>query len=429
MDESRMPIPKYAILEVIGAKAAALGAEATHTFDINGGRLGRAADNDWVIEDPYVSRYQAHIEFSNGKFYVAPDPLASAPIFINGPEAKITAPQKYPLNSGDQIIIDEVLIRVELSFDTAPFRPEPSPAHYPGMHDPHDPHDPFGDEDVPAPGPSSFPSPIFARETNPERPNVVPGYSPIEDNFSVPAPAPIVDIPENWPDDSQDPMISVRKSRSQAPDDTAHSMPPVREGTADLLAFLKGAGIDGAALTPEVMSTLGAILRITVGGVVEMLRARNEIRREFRVPMTIAQGREINPLKFSTDATDALNNILVKRNAAFLPGVTAFEEAFDDLRSHQMAMLIGMRAGFTHMLNRFNPEKLEHRFESQAKLVAFKGLAGRSKLWEQYRAWFDEALEDEDDSFRRFFGDEFAKAYEEEMSRLVHSRQQRRKPE
>jgi predicted component of type VI protein secretion system len=51
-----------------------------------------------------------------------------------------------------------------------------------------------------------------------------------------------------------------------------------------------------------------------------------------------------NPLKFSASVDDALHNLLVKRNAAYLGPVEAFEDAFDDLRDHRMAMLAGIAA-------------------------------------------------------------------------------------
>jgi type VI secretion system FHA domain protein len=210
--------------------------------------------------------------------------------------------------------------------------------------------------------------------------------------------------------------------------------PPKPVGTApavtvrdDLRAFLEGAGIEASCVTPEMLESLGAIVRTVVQGVVDILRARAEIRREFRMNVTLAQPDENNPLKFSANAEDALYNVLVKRNAAFLAAVPAFEEAFDDLRGHQLAMLKGMRAGYQHMLERFDPRTLERRFETSEKSSGLKGLMGGSKMWEHYRSWFVQTTEDEDDCFRRLFGDEFSEAYELEMQRLAGLRRKRRR--
>jgi type VI secretion system protein ImpI len=167
-------------------------------------------------------------------------------------------------------------------------------------------------------------------------------------------------------------------------------------------------------------------VRVVVDGTVDILRARNQIRREFRLPVTQAERDRNNPLKFSMNAEDALHNILVKRNPAFLAALPAFEEAFDDLRSHQMAMLKGLRVAYEHMLTRFDPRQLESRFESTTKNNTFKGLAGRPKTWEQYTAWYEEQTEDANECFRRMFGEQFAKAYEQELQALARNRRKNR---
>ena len=61
--------------------------------------------------------------------------------------------------------------------------------------------------------------------------------------------------------------------------------------------------------------------------------------------MTHFRPADNNPLKFSANVDDALHNLLVKRNAAYLAPVEAFADAFEDLRNHQIAMLAGMRDG------------------------------------------------------------------------------------
>ena len=400
-----MAVPKYVTLQVVGPKAAGLGAGAVHTFDMKGGRFGRAADNDWVINDDYVSRYQAQIGYAGGKFYISPVPKASAQMFINGPDTQIQSPQKYPLNSGDELIIDEVLIRVDLSTE----HPSPTRQNREEPVHPKDDFNPFKETD-----PSVVDPALWAPGSG------SPNDSRDDHRSDATSEAyPATDIPDKWwdrPDDTHDAT------------GTDQPVPPAPGGatSADLLAFLEGAGVRANSVTPEVMTSLGAIVRTVVQGVVDILRARAEIKREFRMDVTLAQQDENNPLKFSANAQDALHNLFVKRIPGFLTAVPAFEEAFDDLRGHQLAMLKGLRAGFDHMLARFDPKRLEERFVPHERVVGLKGLMGGSKLWEQYRSWFAETTEDEDDCFRRLFGEEFARAYEQEMQRLEEIRRRRR---
>ena len=101
--------------------------------------------------------------------------------------------------------------------------------------------------------------------------------------------------------------------------------------------------------------------------------------------MTTFKTTNNNPLKFSANVEDALHNLLVKRNAAYLGPVQAFEDAFQDVRNHQMAMLAGVRVAYEAMLKEFEPGRLQEEFEVHGKGGSFLGGAGKSKYWELYR--------------------------------------------
>jgi type VI secretion system FHA domain protein len=140
--------------------------------------------------------------------------------------------------------------------------------------------------------------------------------------------------------------------------------------------------------------------------------------------VTSFKAAQNNPLKFSANVDDALYNLLVKRNRAFLGPVDAFEDAFDDIRNHQMAMLAGVRVAFDAVLAQFHPDRLQEEFDrhSRGSLVP-----GKLRYWEQYRERFNDMVSDADASFRELFGEQFAKAYEEQLERLkAHERD--RKP-
>ena len=98
------------------------------------------------------------------------------------------------------------------------------------------------------------------------------------------------------------------------------------------------------------MQELGQVFRVVVQGVMEVLRARSEIKSQFRLPMTRMQAKENNPLKFSPNVESVLHTLLVQRNPGYLTTVEAFEEAFEDIRNHQMAVLEGLRVAFNSML-------------------------------------------------------------------------------
>jgi type VI secretion system FHA domain protein len=152
-----------------------------------------------------------------------------------------------------------------------------------------------------------------------------------------------------------------------------------------------------------------------VSGVMDVMRSRQQIKDEFRMQGTRVRRIDNNPLKFSANVEDALHNLLVKRNPAYMSPVDAFEDAFADLRHHQIAMLAGMRTAFESMLAEFDPDRLQQEFDRQLA----KGLVpAKLRYWESYRERQQQIVKDSESAFRRLFGDEFARSYEEQLKAL-----------
>ncbi|MBS0396227.1 MAG: type VI secretion system-associated FHA domain protein TagH, partial [Proteobacteria bacterium] len=197
--------------------------------------------------------------------------------------------------------------------------------------------------------------------------------------------------------------------------------PPAAGPAVDYGALLAAAGIEGASASPELVENFGRILRVVVVGIMDLLRAREKIKDEFRMKMTTFKSADNNPLKFSVNVEDALHNLFVKRNPAYLAPVEAFEDAFQDARNHQVAMLAGLRVAFEAMLAEFEPEHLRENFDRQLKKGSILSGPARLKYWELYTERYQELVKDADTAFRDLFGEEFAKAYEEQMTRLKNT--------
>jgi type VI secretion system FHA domain protein len=219
------------------------------------------------------------------------------------------------------------------------------------------------------------------------------------------------------PDFGRRPADAARPDLGRPRADAARlDAPRTADGSIDEL--LRAAGLDPGSVDAETLASLGEILKVVVGGVMEVLRARAELKNQFRVAMTTLRPVENNPLKFSASAEDALFNLFARRGQSFKAPVDAFREAFDDLKAHQIAMMAGMRAAFGSLLKRFDPEELQTGFDRGLKRAAILDVINKTKYWELYREMYAE-LGDDDTTFRRLFGDEFAEAYEEQMQRLT----------
>jgi type VI secretion system FHA domain protein len=186
---------------------------------------------------------------------------------------------------------------------------------------------------------------------------------------------------------------------------------------------LRGAGLDPshAVMSPEVAHQLGEVLRLVVAGTMEVLKARNDIRRELRIPSTMLAPSKNNPLKFSADVDDALHKLFIQRAAAYLDTATAFREAFNDIRRHQLALLKSVAVAFDHMLGRFDPKELERQMGVEAGRSGVLGLGSKNKVWDAYAQLYSELQSDHDDTYRKLFGDIWAKAYESELRNQQNS--------
>ncbi len=199
--------------------------------------------------------------------------------------------------------------------------------------------------------------------------------------------------------------------------------PPAAAMPADdrlLREFLAGAGInDPGFLPPEqwpaLMRTSGELLRGMVDGLMQVLRARAELKSQFRVSVTTMRSIDNNPLKFTPSVDDAIKLMLAPTNPGFLPPKAAVSEGFRDIMNHQIAVTAGIQAALEDILRSFDPRPIE---KNQAEGVLFQK---KAKCWEYYVENYPQlkAVAQEE-----FFGDAFADAYEKQMLLLSRSSKQ-----
>jgi type VI secretion system FHA domain protein len=404
-------------LEVTGPLSDALGHARRKVFGIDGGTIGRLPDNTWVLAEPYVSGRHAIIRFIDGSFQI--EDTSTNGVFLNSTTERIVRGRPYAIKSGDRIVIDpyEIVAHVDAA----------DPAKKSNRHS--DPFETFGE---PTPDPFVPSDPLQALHLEGERaaPNApsgseLSGGSPLWAHYTPPEIEPVHTpelIPSNW-QDSSSMILPAAPSPQPAPVRSAvkpEKRPaPTPQESSSLSALLEAAGINEGSLTPEIARDLGQIFRIIVSGVMDVLKARQQTKDQFGLGMTTFKKTDNNPLKFSADVEDALQRLFVRRpNATYLGPVEAFEDAFEDMRNHQIAMLVGVRVAFEAMLSEFDPDHLQEQFDRTVKKAALVSIPARLRYWDLYRDWIHDMVRDADTSFRELFGDEFARAYEEQLKKL-----------
>ncbi|MGF6633654.1 type VI secretion system-associated FHA domain protein TagH [Paraburkholderia sp. MM6662-R1] len=229
----------------------------------------------------------------------------------------------------------------------------------------------------------------------------------------VPAPSPTQVPPQNQTQ-SETPMHS-----HASPDTTPVVI--AAAVAAPAVPAVPTAPLASAAPSPagEDAPELMEMFHIAVDAMMDVLRARAELKNSFRLPATLIQRSENNPLKFAPTAQEAVMRLLAPPDGGFLRGNAALNDAADDIRNHQMAMLAGVRSAFQSLLAHFDPAKIEREAEGSVRRLP---LGGRPRHWERYKEQFEEVTSNPDECFRRLFGDEFARAYEEQLGRLKRRR-------
>lgn len=409
-------------------------------FGMDGGTIGRAAGNDWVLPDPerFISGKHAKITLQNGQFYLTD--TSTNGIYINAHPQPMGNGNSSSLSNGDRILIGDYEIEVVLENDQKDagaladleedfFNPTAPGAATPVTDNTYDipgPDESNGGEITGPTTNSYFDSPDVSHNGS------EPDHVAAENQFFQPPQS----IPEDWDlqeehlDDASDFASSQLTTPIPEPAPVTLTAPIPKPQTTQgndldsLNKLLDGAGIQPMDMpsqeAAELLRTMGSLMREMIGGVMEVLRARADIKSEFRMQLTTIRPVENNPLKFSVGVEDAMKHLLGSSNGAYLPPLESVRQAIEDIQAHQMAVMAGMQAALSAMLQRFEPGALEEYF-------AHKG--GRSILeskkawyWEQYADKHKELLMEAEDNFQDFFGEEFARAYEIQITKLAQAR-------
>ncbi len=190
-------------------------------------------------------------------------------------------------------------------------------------------------------------------------------------------------------------------------------------------AFIDAMGLDSSELSNEqvleVSQLAGELMREVVDGMMQLLRSRTSIKNEFRMNVTTIQPIENNPLKFSVNTEEALENMFIKKSSAYKEPVDAFREGFQGVAEHQVAIIAGIRYAFESMISRFDPTNLEKMFDKQGKGAVIPAMQ-KARYWAAYTEHYKSLLDNMENSFQHLFGDDFVQAYEDQLRRLVAER-------
>jgi type VI secretion system protein ImpI len=195
-------------------------------------------------------------------------------------------------------------------------------------------------------------------------------------------------------------------------------------GTGDdpLAAFLQGAGLSPGDLHPadrnEFFRSAGETFAHLADALREVLLARDMVKHEANLRVTLMRGDENNPIKLSINAREVTLALLKPRGAGYLAPADAVDAARRNLIAHEMGILAGFSSAVEGLLKSFEPSTLEARLPAIGSVAELLHGGRSARLWELYQQHHADISSR---ARRQFLGDqapEFRAAYERRASQL-----------
>jgi type VI secretion system FHA domain protein len=229
-----------------------------------------------------------------------------------------------------------------------------------------------------------------------------------------------IDWPPDWPFDTPPGGASAEKQAGDPP--VPPAPPAVASPDADAIhSFLRGLGMSFQVPTgqeAEFFEKAGEIMKVAVQGLVNLLLARAEVKRELRAEdRTMLAASANNPLKFVGGSEEALRFLFdpsTVQAGGFLPPVEAIEAACEELVAHELGMVAGTRAAVIGAIRRFDPDSFGHG----AGHGVF-ALWRKARRWELYCAHYATLQAEMADNLDGLFQRDFLAAYTEQVRRVA----------
>lgn len=194
------------------------------------------------------------------------------------------------------------------------------------------------------------------------------------------------------------------------------------QAKAYLTSFLNAAGLREDDLprevSPALFEAMGGALRFSLQGMLDILRARSDMKSEFRVMQTTIRTQENNPLKFSINVDEAMRNLFLRQVPGFLPWFQAIESCFKDMSSHELALMAGTQGAVQGVLDTLDPEEIARANQSDSALHKVLPATKKAKLWDVFVTLHKETQDEVGQDSEKTFSEDFAAAYEAQLKKL-----------
>ncbi len=416
-------------LRIVSDQRRMLAERGSATFSVEGGTIGRSADNDWVLPDPlrYVSAHHARVQFRKGHFYL--QDVSTNGVYVNDDTEPLgkRGSGGYRLANGDVLRMGEYHIVAAL--EAQPVQDEPGAAVPTSIHALHTLGRP-GDNDIGAsldldallvPGTASdsalpaLPVSAYGQAVDSDRVRALTRPREAEHTWE-PAPELAADDPAQSLGQR---MVRLAEAVGREPKIGASpiALEDVRTG---LDAFCRGAGIEPERLPAEAQVRLlhlaGRLFREALVGFKDLERTRNDTRNRYRIESPPPDPDDPRPSLANSMVEELVVELFVQHEGRRLDSVQWLREALAEAKLHETATAQAMRAAFIEFLDRLDPAELEARFERAARRGKTH-TTDKAQYWELFTTFYRNLIEMPADHLPHTFVEAFAAAYREALKK------------
>jgi len=413
-------------LRIVSDQRRSLADRSTAVFSIEGGTIGRSADNDWVLPDPlrYVSAHHARVLFREGHFYL--QDVSTNGVFVNDdmePLAK-RGSSGYRLANGDVLRMGEYHILAAL--EQRATQQENGAAAVPTSIHSLRPLGRASERDIDAKlNVEELLVPVI--DMDPVLPPLpVSAYGQAVDSGRVRALA----------RSAQPATASAAAAEGHSDQSLAGRMARLAEAVREpkngsglmafddlhtgLDAFCRGAGISPERLPAEAQTRLlhlaGRLFREVLVGFKDLERSRSDTRNRYRIESPPPQQDDPRPSLANSMVEELAVALFVRHESRQLDSVQWLREVIGEAKLHESAIAHATRLAFVEFLDRLDPAELEARFERAARRGKARS-ADKAQYWELFITFYRNLIEMPADHLPHTFVEAFAAAYREALKK------------
>jgi type VI secretion system protein len=418
-------------LRVVSEQRRSLAERSSAIFSVEGGTIGRSADNDWVLPDPqrYVSAHHARVQFREGHFYL--QDVSTNGVYVNDDAEPLgkRGSSGHRIENGDVLRMGDyhILAALERHNDAQPAAATaaavPTSIHALralGRTTERDIGAKLNVEEllVPVidmdPGLPALPVSAYGQAVDSGR---VQALAPAQRGGSASAAEP--QAPTNG-DAAPVGASLARLAEAVSQPKNSGSFLSLEDVHSGLDAFCRGAGIAQERLPAEAQGRLlhlaGRLFREALVGFKELERTRAETRNRYRIESPPAEPDDPRPSLGDSMVEDLAVELFLRHEGRRLDSVQWLRDTVAAARLHESAMAQALRAAFVEFLDRLDPAELEARFERAARRGKARS-ADKAQYWELFTTFYRNLIEMPTDHLPHTFVEAFATAYREALKK------------